>query len=127
MSPLTRHGINSRMVDSQIRVYVKLHFRHSRSKSYSETADEYQKLEQSKVKPRFVPANVSSRFTLTAMYVIRASYSACTRSSILISGHGLNLRLSQYGICSRPYSTLTRKLSRMRMIKRPETELDNVE
>lgn len=45
----------------------------------------------------------------------------------MITSQELNLRLSQYGICSRPYSTLTRKLSRMRMIKRPETELDDVE
>ena len=45
----------------------------------------------------------------------------------MIASQGLILRRSQYGICSRPYRSLTSKLSRMRMIKRPETELESVE
>jgi hypothetical protein len=44
-----------------------------------------------------------------------------------ITSQRLSLRLSQYGDCSRPYSTLTSKLSRLRMIERPVTELEGIE
>ena len=50
-----------------------------------------------------------------------------TWSKLAITSHGHSLRLSQYGDCSRPYSTLTSKPSRMRVIERPVTELEDIE
>jgi hypothetical protein len=45
----------------------------------------------------------------------------------LTPGRRLSLRLSQYGDCSRPYSTPASKPSRIQVIKHPLTELDDIE
>jgi hypothetical protein len=45
----------------------------------------------------------------------------------LTAGRRLSLRLSQYGDCSRPYSTPASKPSRIQVIKHPLTELEVIE